>query len=367
MNTNYKKLADGLVKNSIRVDIGEHVLIHSIDIPELMVKYLVDAVVEAGGYPHIKIDSGMVNRSLISNADQHQLDVRKKAELYQMKQMDCYLCIRGGKNSYNLSDIDSEKNKLYRKVLRPVVDHRVKKTKWCICVWPTDGLAQSANMSTEAFEEFFFKACTFDHSTLDKGASALVDLMNKTDKVKIVGPGTDLSFSIKDIPAIKCIGEYNIPDGEVFSAPVKKSVNGNIKFNAVTTYAGKTFNGIKLEFIDGKVVNCDCDSGDKEELEKILDSDKGARYIGEFAIAFNPIITKPMNDILFDEKIYGSFHFTPGACYDEASNGNKSMVHWDMVCLQSKHTGHEGEIWFDDVLIRKDGEFVVGSLKSLNK
>jgi aminopeptidase len=188
--------------------------------------------------------------------------------------------------------------------------------------------------------------------------------MNQTDKVHIKGPGTDLRFSIKGIPAISCAGEHNVPDGECFTAPVKDSVEGYIQFNAETLYHGTVFNDIRLEFEKGKVVKAT--GSDDSKINKILDSDEGARYIGEFAIAFNPYITEPMKDILFDEKIAGSFHFTPGNAYDMADNGNRSDVHWDMVLIQRPDYGG-GEMWFDDVLIRKEGEFILPELKGLNQ
>lgn len=367
MNTNYEKLANRLINYSMKVQSGEHVLLHMIDIPLEMTTYLVDAVHNAGGFAHVKLESRMIAKALVKNVHADSLNVTLEHELLQMKRMNCYLAIRGSLNSYDLSDVDAELLRLKTTTLRPIVDHRVRNTKWCVCVWPTPSLSQAACMSTTAFEKFFFDACTFDYNSLNEGATSLEKLMTETDKVKIIGPGTNLEFSIKNIPAVKCIGEYNIPDGEVFTAPVKDSVNGFITFNAITTYAGQTFNDIELKFENGQIISANCVIGDVNKLNEILDADEGARYIGEFAIGINPLITKPMNDILFDEKIYGSFHFTPGACYDEAYNGNVSSVHWDMVCLQSEKTGHSGEIWFDDVLIRKNGEFVVTPLQVLNK
>lgn len=219
-------------------------------------------------------------------------------------------------------------------------------------------------MSTDEFEDFYFKVCNLDYSKMDKAMDNLVSLMNKTDKVKIIGEGTNLEFSIKNIPAIKCAGIMNIPDGEVFTAPVRDSVNGVLSYNTPSLYSdGFTYENIKLEFKNGKIVNAS--SNDNERINKIFDTDEGARYIGEFAIGVNPYITKPMKDTLFDEKIMGSFHFTPGACYDEAPNGNKSTIHWDLVCIQTKEYGG-GEMYFDDVLIRKDGVFVIDELKCLN-
>jgi aminopeptidase len=247
--------------------------------------------------------------------------------------------------------------------MKPVLDWRVKRTKWCVLRWPSSSMAQLASMSTEAFEKFYFDVCTLDYSRMVPGMKALKTLMDRTDKVEIRGPGTDLRFSIKGIPAIPCGGKHNIPDGEVFTAPVKNSVQGHITYNAPSIYQGTAFDNVRLEFKDGKIVNASANN--TEKLNQILNSDAGARYIGEFAIAFNPHILSPMRDILFDEKIRGSFHFTPGQCYEQTENGNRSQVHWDLVNIQRKEYGG-GTIHFDGKLIRENGVFVPKSLHPLN-
>ena len=219
-------------------------------------------------------------------------------------------------------------------------------------------------MSTEAIEKFYFDVCLLDYKALVPSMNALKKLMDKTECVEITGPGTDLRFSIKGINSIVCGGNYNIPDGEVFTAPVRDSVEGHISYNAPTIYQGIPFDSIRLEFSQGKIIKAEAGSK-TAALNKILDSDPGARYIGEFALGFHPTIREPMRDILFDEKIAGSFHFTPGQAYDEADNGNRSQVHWDMVNIQRKDWGG-GEIWFDGKLIRKDGVFLAKALEKLN-
>ncbi|MEW8976720.1 MAG: aminopeptidase, partial [Exiguobacterium sp.] len=229
--------------------------------------------------------------------------------------------------------------------------------------FPTASMAQLANQSTEAFEDFYFDVCTLDYEKMGQAMEPLVDLMNRTDRVRLVGPGTDLSFSIKDIPAIKCAGNANIPDGEVFTAPVKDSVNGVISYNTPSPYQGFTFENVKLTFKDGKII--EATANDTDRINQVFDTDAGSRFVGEFAIGVNPFIQHPMKDILFDEKIDGSFHFTPGQAYEEAYNGNDSSVHWDLVNIQRPDYGG-GEIWFDDVLIRKDGRFVLPELEVLN-
>jgi len=226
-------------------------------------------------------------------------------------------------------------------------------------------MAQQAGMSTEAFEDFYFRVCTVDYKKMSKAMAPLVRRMNRADRVRIKDKGTDIAFSIKGIPAIKCDGKMNIPDGEVFTAPVKDSIEGCVTFNAPSVHEGQTFENIRLEFKKGKVVKATCNR--TERFNKILDGDKGGRYVGEFALGVNTQVTTPMKDTLFDEKIAGSFHMALGNAYeDEADNGNRSQIHWDLVDIQTPSYGG-GEIRFDDVLIRKNGKFVTDDLKPLDR
>lgn len=363
MDVNYTKLAEGLTGFSTNLQAGERVLIDAFDIPELMTIALVRAARARGAVPYVNLNSARVSRELVSDLADGQYEAQTEWELARMQQMDAYIAVRGSDNIFEMSDVDPKKMSHAMRALKPVLDHRVNQTKWVILRWPTPAMAQQAMMSTESFEEFFFRVCTQDYSRMIEGMTALEDLMRRTDRVELKGPGCDLRFSIKDIGAVACGGRHNIPDGEVFSCPVKDSVEGEITFNAPTVYQGTSFDNIHLKFEKGKVVHAE--GSNSERLNEILDSDAGSRYIGEFAIGFNPHILEPMRDILFDEKIAGSFHFTPGQAYEEADNGNRSQVHWDMVQIQRPEYGG-GEIWFDGVLIRKDGLFVLDSLKKLN-
>jgi len=301
----------------------------------------------------------------LKRVTREQLELEEKNFLEFLQQMQAYIGFSARENIFEMSDVPKEKMKLVSEIDKPSTDYRVKHTKWCVLRWPTFGMAQSAEMSSEAFEDFYYKVCLLDYAKMSKAMDALVDLMNKTDKVHILGVGTDLNFSIKGIPAIKCDGKFNIPDGEIFTAPVRDSVNGRIYFTAPTIEESKRFGGISLLFQDGKIISATCEQGSQESLNEILSRDEGARYVGEFAIGVNPYIDKAMLNILFDEKIAGSFHFTPGACYDEAPNGNDSQIHWDMVCIQTLEYGG-GEIYFDGILVRKDGCFVLPELLALN-
>jgi aminopeptidase len=359
----FDKLAKLLVEYSIRLKRKETVLIETFDIPDEMTVALVRAVRKVGGVPFAQTYHARVNRALALEASDRQLKLMASNELARMKKMNAYIAVRGSNNITEMSDVPPEKMKLIGRKMRPVQDQRVKKTKWVVLRWPTTSMAQLAGMSTEAFEDFYFDVCTLDYRKLQPGMKALQRLMEKTDRVQIKGPGTDLRFSIKGIPAVICGGDRNIPDGEVFSCPVKDSVEGHVTFNAPSIYQGIAFDGIRLDFKDGKIV--DATSNETQKLNKILDSDPGARYVGEFSLGFNPRVFQPMRDILFDEKIAGSFHLTPGQAYEEADNGNRSQVHWDMVSIQRPDYGG-GEIYFDGKPVRKDGRFLLNQLRSLN-
>ncbi|MFT4901423.1 MAG: aminopeptidase [Lentimonas sp.] len=363
MEPNYSKLADVLTGFSTNLQQGERVLIDAFDIPEAMVVALVRAARERGAIPFVNIQRARVSRELIQDLDEGQFETQATWELERMRQMDAYIAVRGSDNIFEMSDVDPSKVSQAMRAMKAVLDYRVNETKWVILRWPTSAMAQQALMSTDSFEDFFFRVCTQDYSRMVEGMAALEALMSRTDRVELKGPQTNLTFSIKGIGAVSCGGRHNIPDGEVFSCPVKDSVEGEITYNAPTIYQGVSFDQIHLKFEKGKIVSAE--SSNTKRLNEILDSDPGARYIGEFAIGFNPHILEPMRDILFDEKIAGSFHFTPGQAYEEADNGNRSQVHWDMVQIQRPEYGG-GEIWFDGELIRKDGLFVKEELKQLN-
>ena len=363
----YTKLADLLINYSTCLQQGEHILIEAFDMPHEMVVELVIAATSAGGHPHVAIRDAQIMRALHENASDAQYEVWSDYDLERMKRMDAYLGMRGSHNVSEMSGLDAQRQQAWGRIYgTPVhMKQRLNHTRWCVLRWPTPGMAQLAGMNTSTFEKFYFNVCTLDYSLMAEAAEKLVDVMNATDLVHIQGPGdTDLTFSIKDIPAIPCCGKLNIPDGEVFSAPVKDSINGVIHYNTPSIYRGHSFENIRLEFKDGKIVGCSADQGG-EFLDDIFNSDEGARYVGEFAIGFNPYIKEAMKDILFDEKIAGSLHFTPGNAYDDACNGNKSEVHWDLVLIQRPEYGG-GTISFDGEVIRKDGVFVNEELLGLN-
>ena len=364
MDPRIKELSELLVNYSCDIQPGDKVLIsYEGECCKNLARQLIKDVYKAGGLPYSEIRDAAITREILLNCTEEQIMFKDKCDLEQMKGMQAYIAIRAGNNTAELADVPSEKLNLYSKLSRPTLDYRVNETKWVVLRYPNYSMAQLANTSLENFEDFYFDVCTLDYRKMSEAMTPLVDLMNRTDKVQIKGPGTDLTFSIKGIGAVKCDGLRNIPDGEVYTAPVRESMNGIISYNTPSEEQGFTYENIVFQVENGKIVKAT--ANDTKKLNDLLDVDEGARYFGEFAIGVNPYILHPMKDTLFDEKIAGSFHLTPGMCYEDAPNGNKSANHWDLVMIQRPEYGG-GEIWFDDVLIRKDGIFVLPELEGLN-
>lgn len=364
MDERIAKLSNLLVDYSVSVKPGENVLIdYEGEATKGLVTALIGDIYKAGGVPFVRNRDSRVMRAILMNADDGQIGLENEIQLKQMKRMQCYIKVKGTDNAAELSDVPAENMNKYMKIMAPTLDYRVNNTKWVILRYPNLAMAQLSNSSLEAFEDFYFKVCTLDYKKMGTAMDKLVSLMNATDKVRLVGPGTDLRFSIKDIPAVKCAGTMNIPDGEVYTAPVKESMNGTIAYNTPSEQQGFTFENIRFLIKDGKIV--EATANDTDRINAVLDTDEGARYFGEFSFGINPYVMDPMKDTLFDEKICGSIHLTPGQSYEDAPNGNDSAIHWDLVLIQREDFGG-GEIYFDDRLIRKDGRFVIPELECLN-
>ena len=359
------KLAKGLINYSCSLKKGEKVLIEAKGIDYMLVNALVKEAYSVGAIPFVELFDNRVTRELLIGQTEEQAKMRAKFDSARMSEMDAYIGIRGGNNCNEFSDVPEDNIRIESEFYSHPVHHeiRVKKTKWVVLRYPTEGMAEQAGMSTDAFEDFYFKVCNLDYSKMDKAMDALKARLDTADKVRIIATDTDISFSIKGVGSKKCSGERNIPDGEIYTAPIKNSVNGTITYNAPSIQNGFKFENVSLTFKDGKIIKATANN--TEKLNAILDTDDGARYIGEFALGVNPYIVKPMGDILFDEKISGSIHFTPGCCYDDCYNGNLSAIHWDLVQIQTAEFGG-GEIYFDDELIRKDGLFIPSDLQPLN-
>lgn len=360
-----QQLAQVIVNHSIRLQPGEAAMVEAFDLSDGLVLDLVDEIQKAGGIPVVSLRSNAVIRSQLLTATEAQLAVQADLELHQMKAVQAYIGIRAAANVSELADVPSDRMALYQKVVaQPVhLNYRVNHTKWVVLRYPNAAMAQLAGMSTAAFEDFYFRVCNVDYARMRQAIVPLRERMLKTDRVHLKSPGTDLRFSIKDIGVVSCHGERNIPDGECFTAPVRDSIEGTIRYNTPSVYLGTTYEQIEFRFEKGKIVEAKGNPQDK--LDQLLDTDDGARHIGEFSLGFHPHILKPMKDTLFDEKIAGSLHFTPGTAYETTENGNRSKIHWDLVLIQRPEYGG-GEVWFDGELIRKDGRFVVPDLAGLN-
>lgn len=364
-----QKLARMLVNYSVKARPGELVFIQVSGYDAIALgAACVEETARVGAAPYLHFVDTEIQRRFLRMAGDEVFKRLARLELKQMKDADCFIGIRGAANIFELSDVPHDKMEAYMKhVVKPVhLEERVKRTKWVVLRYPNESMAQMSGSSTDSFRDYYYNVCLVDYEKMARDVKPLQQLMEKTDRVRLVAPGTDLAFSIKGISAIPCCGEMNVPDGECFTAPVRTSVNGTVAFNAPTVWQGTPYDNVRLVFEKGKVVEATAaDAAQTQKLNEVLDQDPGARYLGEFSLGFNPKVLHPMRDILFDEKIAGSFHMALGQAYDEASNGNKSAVHWDMVCIQRPEYGG-GEVWFDDKLVRKDGRFLPKELAALN-
>jgi aminopeptidase len=360
-----RKLARFLISRAVYLQKGEKILIelHGREIG--LARALTEEAYAAGGRPFVHIFDYDLERALLCGAGREHMKAVAAYELARMKDMDAYIDIRAAENINAWKGIPESCMDAYRKEYwQPIhLDQRCNHTKWSVIRFPNNAMAQLGGMSTEDYEDFYFRACLLDYDKMARAMEKIIARMNKTDMVRITGPGTDIAFSIKGIPSFGMSGNRNIPDGEIYTSPVRDSVNGIIQYNVPSPYEGFVFTGVRFEFRDGKIVQAS--SNNTEKLNHILDTDPGARYIGEFALGVNPVIRNPIGDILFDEKISGSFHLTPGQAYENADNGNKSAVHWDLISIQRSDFGG-GELYFDGELIRKDGVFVPPDLQCLN-
>jgi aminopeptidase len=355
-------LATNLLDYSIKLEAGDRLLIES-DVPARdLVVALVEGAYQRAAVPFYEVGDARIRRAWFLGAAREQMDLEVSWSLRRLDDIEASIYIIAGENASELVDVPPGILETSRRAGQPLMDKYLTK-KWCLLRYPTPGAAQAAGMSTEGFEDFCLDVSSLDYARMDKAMDPLVELMSRTDRVRVVSPGTDLSFSIKGIPILKAAGKNNIPDGEVFTAPVRDSANGTILFNTPSLEDGTTYERIRFTFENGKIV--DADANEPEKLLRMLDTDEGSRYLGEFALGVNPRIDRPMKDTLFDEKIGGSLHITPGRAYEDADNGNRSGVHWDLVLIQTPQWGG-GEIYFDDVLVRKDGRFVLPELEGLN-
>ena len=365
MDERIKKLSSTIVNYSIKVKENDRVLIqYESEECKPLVKCLIKDIYKNKGIPFVKLIDSELNSLIMESANESTIDEMVKMKKYEVDNFDCFIRICYTLNEYEDKDISPNIRKEIGSKAQDLDDTRINERRWVLLNYPSLIDAYKAKMKYDDFYNYSLDVMNVDYKAMNKNIEPLKKLMEKTDKVRILGPNTDITFSIKGMNAVPCCGEANIPDGELYTAPIKTSVNGVITYNTPRPYQGNVFNDIRLEFENGKIINATC-SNDSNKLKEIFDTDEGARYIGEFSLGFNPKITFPMGDILYDEKIMGSLHFTPGRCYKDCDNGNISAIHWDLVLIQTKEYGG-GEVYFDDVLIRKDGKFVLDELKELN-
>ena len=359
-----KRLASIIVNYSLKMREKEKVLITYNGIESLpLVREIVKEVLKVKGVVDTEYINQDINNYINENLNDDIILDRTKKMKYQVDNYDCFVRLCYRKSDYYDKNVNREmKNKLMES-LQPFKEIQVNKRRWVLLNYPSIVDSNKAHMTPDDFYNFALDTMTVDYEKMKRDTLPLKELMEKTDKVRIVAPNTDITFSIKGLPAIICAGESNIPDGECFTAPIKNSVNGTITYNVPSPYHGEVFEHVSLTFKDGQIVKAS--SNHNQKMKEIFETDEGARFVGEFSLGFNHLIKEPMGDILFDEKIAGSIHFTPGCCYDECDNGNKSNIHWDLVLIQRPEYGG-GEVYFDDVLIRKDGLFVLPELENLN-
>lgn len=365
MNEKLKELSKKIVNYSLDIKENDKVLIkiQSLNCRDL-VKYLVRDIVDKRAIPFVKIVDLDINSLLLELTTDYRIEEIKKQDKFEVDNYDCFINIKYSTNDYESSKINSEIRKKIGVATKDIDSIRINQKRWVLLNYPSVLDAYKANMKTDDFYKFSIDAMTIDYNKMYEDIKPLKQLLEKTDKVRIVAPNTDLTFSIKDMPIIPCCGKCNIPDGEIYTAPIKDSVNGKITYNTRSPYNGYVFSNVSLTFKDGKIIKSTSELNN-DKLSEIFDTDEGARYIGEFSIGLNPFIKDPIGDILYDEKIKGSIHFTPGQAYHDAYNKNDSSIHWDLVLIENKEYGG-GELYFDNVLVRKDGIFVIDSLKHLN-
>ncbi len=360
-----RALAVFLIQNAVELQAGENILIELHGNAPALAKALIQESYKRGAHPYFQRFDYELETEIARGADEEHMSAIAAYEIERMKNMNAYIDIRDYDNIYVWSGLPEKQTSMYaQRYWGPLhLRQRCNHTKWSVLRYPNPSMAQLAGMDTPSYEDFYFRACLCDYRKMEAALKPLKALMDRTDRVQILGKGTDISFSIKGIGSYPMHGNRNIPDGEIYSAPVRNSVNGVVSYNVPSTYEGTLFTDVVLTFENGKITDAVCN--DSPRLNRILDTDEGARYIGEFALGVNPVITKPFNDILFDEKIAGSFHLTPGSCYENTDNGNKSAVHWDLVQILTPQYGG-GTVLFDDVVIQKDGLFVLETLQELN-
>lgn len=346
------KLVDVLMNRSLEVKEGQTVIIRAEELARPLINEFYKAAIKKGANAYMHLIIPEQKKTFIESATEAQ--IQAECEFYHeiYKKCDAILCIEAPYNMKYMTSVDPEKTMKYNKAMNSIV-RTITDKKWVISNYPTHAFAQEAEMSLEEYEDFLYDAVLVDYEKMDKDMDKITELFDKADEIRIKGKETDLTFSIKGRLGTKCSGQNNIPDGEVFYAPLETSVNGHIYYEFPPMRYGVQVDGVRLEFKDGKIVSAKADRNE-DFLNKMLDTDEGSRYIGEFGIGLNYGIKKFIKNILFDEKIGGTIHLAAGYACDIHGEGNKSALHWDMI----KELRDCGEIYADGRLVQKNGVFI---------
>jgi len=353
---------------SIDVQPGETVLIHCTVDTVPMAAAMIAEVYKRGGYPFVNYVNEELQAALSDGADRRQAERLMKLRMWHATDMDCIIHLNVPRSLYAVSSTPKERQKELEKWNLEIQEElglnwERSVVKPCVMTFPTYLTANNGHMSLIEYTDLYYKACTADYPAIGAALERLSSYMNDISEVHLLGVGTDLRFSVKGMKMLVSAGDRNMPDGEGYCSPVIDSAEGVISYNIPSFYRGTLYENVVFELSKGKIVKAESNYTDR--INEVLDMDEGARCIGEFAIAVNPHIVKPSGTILFDEKMTGSIHFTPGREIWKAGNGNRSIVHWDLVYCQLPQYGG-GEMLFDGTLVRKDGRFVVPELECLN-
>ena len=360
-----EKLAQILVEHSAEIKPGDRVAIESTTAAQPLVRALCAAILEAGGYPHLLLELPDQDEILFAHARDEQLDAIPTFRKLAYDQFESRIRIHSATNPRALSGVDPARNRRRQKATAPILETQMRRGadrsfKWVTTLFPTEGYAMEAEMSLSDFEDFVYKACHADQvdpvaywNQVESKQKKIIKHIEGHNQVVLRGPNVDLSLSIKGRKFLNAAGKSNMPDGEVFTGPVEDSLNGFVRFSYPAIYSGVLVEGVELTFSNGKVVKAHAEKN-QAFLMEMLESDPGARYVGEFAIGNNYEINRFSHNILFDEKLGGSFHMALGAGYPETGSKNKSIIHWDMICGMQK----DAEIQLDGDVIYKNGKFM---------
>jgi aminopeptidase len=360
-----EKLADILVDHSTRIQPGDRVAIEATTAALPLVRALYARILQRGGHPHLLLDLPEQDELLFEFGRNEQLDFIPTFRKLAYDQFESRIRIASMTNTRALSAVDPVKQKRRQKALSPILETQMRRGadrsfKWVSTLYPTEGYAMEAEMSLKNFEDFVFHACHADEENpvafwtkMETNQKKIIERIEGHNQVILRGPNVDLSLSIKGRKFLNGAGLNNMPDGEIYTGPVEDSVNGFVRFDYPAIYNGVMVEGVELIFSNGKVTQA---SARKNQpfLHEMLESDAGARYVGEFAIGTNNEIDCFLHNILFDEKIGGTFHMALGAGYPESGSKNKSIIHWDMICGMQK----DAEIVVDGDVVYKNGKFV---------